>query len=143
MWSDKDNHSPLNDLPDVGVGGRNCPTPVFYCALNAVLAIACEFSNMPSREKRTSSLMFYERMKSLVNIDILDSGSLAHVQALLLVATYLQCTPYPRRCWNIVGMAYRMSVGLGLHLGRHSTKLSGIEKEMRWRAWCACVHMDM
>lgn len=87
--------------------------------------------------------MFYERMKSLVNIDILDSGSLAHVQALLLVATYLQCTPYPRRCWNIVGMAYRMSVGLGLHLGRHSTKLSGIEKEMRWRAWCACVHMDM
>ncbi|KAF9892311.1 hypothetical protein FE257_002088 [Aspergillus nanangensis] len=142
MWSNKDS-SALNDLPDVGLGGRNCAIPVFYCALNAILATACEFSNMPSKEKRTSSLMFYERMKSLINIDIIDSGSLAHVQALLLVAIYLQCTPYPRRCWNIVGMAYRMAVGLGLHLSRKSTKLSGLEKEMRWRAWCACVQMDI
>lgn len=142
MWSNRDSCE-LTELPDVGIGGSNCPIPVFFCGLNAMLAIACEFSSMPSKEKRKSSMMFYERMKSLINIDILDSGSLAHIQALLLVAIYLQCTPYPRRCWNIVGMAYRMSVGLGLHLRRHSSELSGIEKEMRWRTWCACVQMDM
>ncbi|KAL2823559.1 fungal-specific transcription factor domain-containing protein [Aspergillus cavernicola] len=142
IWSPQDDRT-LKDLPDVGLGGRNCPTSVFYCALNAILAIACEFSNLPSQEKRTTSLMFYERMKGLVNIDIFDSGSLAHVQALLLVAMYLQCTAYPKRCWNIVGMAYRMSTGLGLHLSRHARDLTRLEREMRWRTWCACVHMDI
>lgn len=87
--------------------------------------------------------MFYERMKGLISIDIFDSGSLAHVQALLLVAMYLQCTAYPKRCWNIVGMAYRMSIGLGLHLRRGHSDMTRLEREMRWRAWCACVHMDM
>ncbi|KAL4874928.1 fungal-specific transcription factor domain-containing protein [Aspergillus karnatakaensis] len=133
----------LNDLPDVGVGGRDCPTAVFYCALNAMLALGCEFSNLPSHAKRSTSLMFSERMKALISIDIFDSGSLAHVQALLLVATYLQCTAYPKRCWNVVGMAHRISIGIGLHLSRQAKGFTRLEREMRWRAWCACVHLDM
>ncbi|KAL4899441.1 hypothetical protein BDW74DRAFT_189049 [Aspergillus multicolor] len=142
IWSSQDG-SALNSFPDVGIGGRNCPPTMFYCALNAMFAIACEFSNMPPQEKRSTSLMFYERIKGLINIDILDSGSLAHVQALLLVAIYLQCTPYPNRCWNIVGMTYRMSIGLGLHLRRRGSDMTELEKEIRWRSWCACVHMDI
>lgn len=67
-------------------------------------------------------------MKGLLNIDFLDSGSLAHVQALLLVALCLQCTPYPRRCWNVVGMAHRISVGLGLHLSQCIPELTLLEK---------------
>ncbi|KAL2851127.1 fungal-specific transcription factor domain-containing protein [Aspergillus pseudoustus] len=123
IWSNEQGWS-LTDLPDVGLGGQNCPTPVFYCALNAILTTACE-------------------KKGLINIDIFDSGSLAHVQALLLIAMYLQCTSYPKRCWNIVGVSYRMSVGLGLHLGRQADTLSRLEREIRWRVWCGCVHMDM
>jgi hypothetical protein len=142
LWSSRDNQSPDN-LPDVGVGGRNCPLPVFHCALNAMFALACEFSEMMPTDKRAKSLIFYERMRSLANIDVLDSGSLANVQALLLMAMYVQCTPYPKRCWNVVGMAYRMSVGLGLHLSGSSNELTMLEKEMRWRSWCACVQMDM
>lgn len=142
MWASQAN-DPYRSLPDVGLGGRNCPAPVFHCALNAIFAIACEFSNMEPHDKRNTSLMFYERMKSLINIDILDSGSLAHVQALLLLVVYLQCTPYPRRCWNVIGMAHRMAVGLGLQNRRQFNSLSALEKEMRWRAWCACVQMDM
>jgi hypothetical protein len=113
IWT---NHANVADksLLDVGLGGPHCPVPLFHCALNAMFAIACEFSNMEPRDKRNTSMMFYERMKSLMNIDILDSGSLAYVQALLLVAIYLQCTTYPRRCWNVIGMAHRMAVGLGL-----------------------------
>ncbi|KAL2871214.1 fungal specific transcription factor domain-containing protein [Aspergillus lucknowensis] len=142
IWEAQDNRT-FHDLPDVGVGGRDCPTAVFYCALNAMLALGCEFSNLPSHTKRSTSLMLSERMKALISIDIFDSGSLAHVQALLLVATYLQCTSYPKRCWNIVGMAYRMSIGLGLHLSRHARGLTALERELRWRAWCACVHLDI
>lgn len=78
MWGNQANAADKS-LPDVGLGGLNCPVPVFHCALNAMFAIACEFSNMEPRDKRNTSMMFYERMKSLMNIDILDSGSLAHV----------------------------------------------------------------
>ncbi|KAI7978739.1 hypothetical protein EIK77_010645 [Talaromyces pinophilus] len=132
LWSSNDEEPP-NDLPDVGVGGPGCSMEVFHCALNAIFAIACEFSNMPVKEKQSSSLMFYDRMKSLMNIDILDSGNLGHVQALLLVSLYLQCTPYPRRCWNAVGMAYRISVGIGLHLSQSCDDLTPLEREIRWR----------
>ncbi|CAG8929589.1 unnamed protein product [Penicillium salamii] len=142
IWTNKA-ISPETLLPDVGIGGRNCSPGVFHCALNAMFAIACEFSDMEPRDKRNSSMMFYERMKSLMNVDILDSGSLAHVQALLMVSIYLQCTPYPKRCWNVIGMAHRIAVGLGLHNRRQFNGLSALEKEMRWRAWCACVQMDV
>lgn len=142
LWTSHDNNT-SRSLPDVGLGGSNCPPSVFNCTLNAVFAIACEFSNMEPRDKRTSSMMFYERMKSLMNIDILDSGSLAHVQALLIVAIYLQCTPYPKRCWNVIGMAHRMAVGLGLQNRRQFRDMTALEQEIRWRAWCACVQMDV
>ncbi|KAJ5412651.1 uncharacterized protein N7487_007010 [Penicillium crustosum] len=142
LWTNQENNTSKN-LPDVGLGGLDCPPTVFNCALNAVFAIACEFSNMDPCDKRTSSMMFYERMKSLMNIDILDSGSLAHVQALLIVAIYLQCTPYPKRCWNVIGMAHRMAVGLGLRNRRQFSHMTALEQEIRWRAWCACVQMDV
>lgn len=142
MWGNQANAAD-EYRPDVGVGGVSCPVPVFHCALNAMFAIACQFSTMEPRDKRNSSMIFYERMKSLTSVDILDSGSLAHVQALLLVAIYLQCTPYPKRCWNVVGMAHRMAVGLGLQNRRQFSSLSALEKELRWRAWCGCVQMDM
>ena len=86
--------------------------------------------------------MFYERTRGHLNIDILDSGSLAHVQAPLLVALYLQCTPYPGRCWDVVGMAYKMWVELGLRLSQYMPQ-STLSEETRWRAWCACVQIDI
>ena len=143
IWKHQSNDTTDTDLPDVGLGGPDCSSRLFHCALNAIFAIACEFSNMDPCAKRNSSAMFHERMKSSMNIDILDSGSLAHVQALLLIAIYLQCTPYPKRCWNVIGMAHRMAVGLGLQNRRQFRNLTGLEKEMRWRAWCACVQMDV
>lgn len=142
IWTNQSNN-PARVLPDVGLGSQSCPPRLFHCALNAMFAIACEFSNMDPCYKRNSSMMFYERMKSSMNIDILDSGSLAHVQALLLIAIYLQCTPFPKRCWNVIGMAHRMAVGLGLQKRHQFSNLSVLEKEIRWRAWCACVQMDM
>ncbi|KAL2866488.1 uncharacterized protein BJX67DRAFT_372467 [Aspergillus lucknowensis] len=142
MWGNQANAAEKS-LPDVGLGGLNCPVPVFHCALNAMFAIACQFSNMEPHDKQNTSVLYYERIKSLMNIDILESGSLAHVQALLLVAIYLQCTPHSRRCWNVIGMAHRMAVGLGLQNHRQFNGLSVLEKELRWRAWCACVQMDI
>ncbi|PLB50078.1 hypothetical protein P170DRAFT_445469 [Aspergillus steynii IBT 23096] len=142
LWSRQEDTTGEH-LPDVGLGGKKCSTAVFHCALNAMFALACELSTMTPREKRITSQTFYQRMKSLTSIDILDSGSLAHVQAFLLVGMYLQCTPYPKKCWNAVGMAYRIAVGLGLHRGRFASDLTGVEQTTRRKVWCACVNMDI
>lgn len=142
IWSGDDLEESSN-LPDIGLGGSNCPTTIFYCALNAVLAEACQFSDMPPQDKRSFSTMFYERARALLQVDLLDSGSLCHIQALLLVAQYLQCTELATQCWNLVGMAYRMSVAIGLHHEEMSTGFSSLEREMRRRAWHACLQMEL
>ncbi|KAK0767090.1 hypothetical protein N5P37_000823 [Trichoderma harzianum] len=142
IWSGDDLEE-VSDLPDIGLGGSNCPTTVFYCALNAMLAEACQFSDIPPQDKRSSSTMFYERARTLLQVDLLDSGSLSHIQTLLLVAQYLQSTELATQCWNLVGMAYRMSVAIGLHHDEMSAGLSSLEREMRRRTWHACLQMEL
>lgn len=131
------------DCSDLGLGGSNCPRYVFFSALNAMFAMGCEFSDFPPEEKEAASPMFFDRMSRLLRFDVLDSGSISHIQALLLVGQYLLCTHYPTRCWNVVGLACRMAVGLGLQSARFSEGTSGLEAEMRRRVWYACVQMDM
>lgn len=144
LWTSQSTGNALTDLPDIGLGSRNCSPTLFQCAMNAMFALADEFTDMQPGLKKKSSEVFYNCMKSLLDIDVFDGGSLAHVQALLIAAQYLQCTPDPKKCWNAVGMAYRMAVGLGLHLSNRPTSdLGPVEREMQWRTWCACVHMDM
>ncbi|KKP05136.1 hypothetical protein THAR02_02731 [Trichoderma harzianum] len=142
IWSGDDLEE-VSNLPDIGLGGSNCPTTVFYCALNAMLAEACQFSDMPPQDKRSSSMMFYDRARALLQVDLLDSGSLSHIQTLLLVVQYLQCTELATQCWNLVGMAYRMSVAIGLHHEEKSAGLSSLEREMRRRTWHACLQMEL
>ncbi|KAL7963777.1 fungal-specific transcription factor domain-containing protein [Trichoderma compactum] len=142
IWSG-DNLEEGSNLPDTGPGGSNCPTTIFYCALNAMLAEACQFSDMPPQDKKSCSKMFYERARALLQIDLLDSGSLSHIQTLLLVAQYLQCTELATQCWNLMGMAYRMSVAIGRHHDEMSTGLSSLEREIRRRTWHACLQMEL
>ncbi|SPO06482.1 uncharacterized protein DNG_09172 [Cephalotrichum gorgonifer] len=132
-----------DNRPDIGLGGGRCPRRVFFTALNAMLALGCEFSNVCPEDKEAASAMFFNRMKKLLQFDILDSGSISHVQALLLVGQYLLCTHYPTQCWNVVGLAGRMAIGLGLQLNRCTDDVSEIEKEIKRRVWYGCVQMDM
>jgi hypothetical protein len=69
---------------------------------------------------------FYYFMKGLLGVDVPNGESFAHVQALLM-ALYLRCTPDPKRCWNVLGMAYRMAGGLGLHLSNQLNDGQGHE----------------
>ncbi|KAL7930210.1 fungal-specific transcription factor domain-containing protein [Trichoderma chlorosporum] len=142
IWSENEVEEGT-DLPDIGIGGSDCTETVFYCALNAMLAEACQFSNMPPQDKRSCSAMFYERARKFLQVDLLDCGSLSHIQSMLLVAQYLQCTELATQCWNLVGMAYRMSVAIGLHHDEMSASLSSLEREMRRRTWHACLQMEL
>lgn len=128
---------------DVGLGGDACPENIFICALNAIFALGCQFSDYSPAEKDAASATFCERVRGLLQFDLLDNGSIACVQALLLFGLYLQCTNFPERCWNIIGLAYRMAVGLGLQSAVPPEGATPLEVAMRRRVWHACVQMDM
>lgn len=132
---------PIGESGDIGLGGDRCPEASFFCALNAMFALGCEFSDLPQKE--SVSALFSSRMKGLVQTDILDQGDLSHVQALLLSGHYSLTSEYPIRCYNIVGLACRSAVGLGLHTDRHAGQRSVAENEMRRRVWYGCLQMEM
>ncbi|KAF6816921.1 fungal specific transcription factor, partial [Colletotrichum sojae] len=96
----------LPSAGDVGLGGSKCPPRTFYCAVNAMFALGCEFSDFP--DKQVASATFYRRVRRLLDGDILDNSSVSLVQVLLLVSHYLLTTQYPTRCYNMIGLACRM-----------------------------------
>ncbi|KAF6781429.1 fungal specific transcription factor domain-containing protein, partial [Colletotrichum musicola] len=125
---------------DVGLGGSKCPPRTFYCAVNAMFALGCEFSDFP--DNQAASATFYRRVRRLLDSDILDSSSVSLVQVLLLVSHYLLTTQYPTRCYNMIGLACRMAVGLGLHLDKPGSGRMEAETQMRRRLWHGCVQME-
>lgn len=143
LWLPQKQDSHADDRPDIGLGGGGFPRHVFFTALNAMLALGCEFSDVCPEDKEAASAMFFDRMRNLLRLDILDSGTISHVQALLLVGQYLLCTHYPTQCWNVVGLACRMAIGLGLQLDNSTGDVSEAEKQIRCRVWYGCVQMDM
>jgi len=113
--------------------------PLFYCIVNLVLALGCQFSTF-SKDSIHSGNTFFNRAKTLLGLSIFDVGTLEVVQALLLMGGYLQSTNRPNRCWNVLGMAIRVAQGLGLHIERSGGDL--VEREIRRRSWWGCVVMD-
>ena len=124
---------------------------LFYCMLNTLFALGAHFSpKIDHKDRAAVSHSFYERAKTLLDIDLLADGSLALVQTLLLMGQYLQSTEMSNSCWNIVGLAVRVAQCIGLH---HDTQrcdqgccsaqsLDQVEIEMRRRAWTGCVMLD-
>ena len=126
----------------VGLGGPQCDRRVFYCALNVMFALAVQFSSGSAGEKREMAQPFARRARHLLRLDYLDHGDIALVQALLIMAHYLQSTNLPTRCWNVSGLALRMAQGLGLHLEVES-EMPPLLREMRRRVWYGCICLDV
>lgn len=126
---------------DIGLGGDKCPVRTYYCAVNAMFALGCEFSDFP--DKQAASATFYGRVRDLLDAEILDHSSISHLQVLLLVSHYLLTTQYPTRCYNMIGLACRMAVGLGLHLDKSGPGRSEVEKQVRRRLWHGCFQVEM
>lgn len=129
-------------LTGVGLGGPQCSPRVFYCALNVMFALAVQFSDVSAREKRDRAQPFARRARHLLRIDYLDHGDISLVQALLIMAHYLQSTNLPTRCWHVAGLALRMAQGLGLHLDIERD-MSPLSREMRKRVWFGCICLDV
>jgi hypothetical protein len=128
--------------PGVGLGASDCPLFALYSALNIMFALGLQFSGEPFEKCEAMSRIFFRRSRRLFHIDILDRGNLALVQALLIMAQYLQSTNLPNRCWNVVGLACRVAQGLGLHLQDGDESRSQLTVEIRRRTWHGCVLLD-
>lgn len=131
--------SPLH----IGLGSKMCTSSVFYCGLYAMLALGCNFSDMPYERRVSLAKSFCERSLNLALKNLLDDNSLALVQALFILAQLLQSTDHPTRCWNVVGLALRVAQGIGLYIDNPSLDHSLLETEIKRRTWHACLLLDV
>lgn len=149
LWdSDFLNHGPPSSDQSgdhVGLGSADAgpQSAVFHCALNAVFALSCHFSDLDPPERSSTSFMFFLRSKALLGVDFLESDTLSVVQTLIIMALNLQGTSFPTRCWNSVGIACRLAQGLGLHAENLDSATTALETEIRRRVWHCCAVMDM
>ena len=145
LWMSDSDLRNAPPLTGAGIGGPECSPAVLHCGLNAVFALGAQFSAGSAQERRARARPFSHRARHLLRLDFLDRGDLALVQALLIMAQYLQSTNLPSRCWSVAGVAHRMAQGLGLHLESFSggSSASELHREMRRRVWHGCVCLDM
>lgn len=147
LWTSNPSSADLQ-TPGAGLGGSEEYGPnsiVFHCALNFMLALAVQFmDDMPQVDRRKLEELFAEKGRGQCELDFFDDGSLAVIQALLLMTQYLQSTPLPNRCWNCIGSACRLAQGLGLYEenAQLMESLSPLEVEIRRRVWYGCVTLD-
>lgn len=140
--SQKKHLSPLNiGLGNVSNSGTH--STVFVCALNMIFAIGCHFADIPVVEREAVAHSFFQRAKQHIGLDMLDIRTIGVVQTLLVTTLYLQSTPYPHRCWNLIGVACRLAQGLGLHEAKQYEFKDVLEQEIQRRTWHGCVMMDM
>lgn len=146
LWGSNKNPQPQLPELNIGLGSTFDSGPnsiVFHCALNAIFGLGCHFSDIPAAERELAAYSFFLRSKRFVGLDLLDIGTIGVVQTFLIMALFLQSTPYPDRCWNSIGVACRAAQGLGLHEATTQISTKPLETEIRRRTWHGCVIMDL
>lgn len=115
-----------------------------YCTLNVIFAIVSQFSHdIPLEMRESTADMYFKRAMQLLHFEILGSGSLQLIQALLIMGLYLQSTDAPHRCWVLIGIAIRVAQGLGLHIAETTMRMKRqSERELARRIWHGCILMD-
>jgi hypothetical protein len=146
IWCAED--EPKTHITDlrIGLGSKadsGSKSIVFHCALNMIFALGCHFADIAPVEREPVAHSFFLRAKRFIGLDILELSTLGVVQTLLISALYLQSSPYPSRCWNSVGVACRVALGLGLHGSDILASLKPLESDIRRRTWHGCVMLDM
>lgn len=138
---------PTEDVDDfgkrIGLGDSSVPWPIFHAGLNIVLALGCQFSSLDRMTREATADAFFQRSQRFLNGISMDKGSLALVQTLLLMSSYLQGSESPARCWNTIGFACRMAQALGMHSLSSDRFRSAAEIQVRRRVWHGCIMLDL
>ena len=119
---------------------------MYLALINMLFAMALQTSslNEPSQSRRLKqSNIFFQRALKLQSSNILTGHTTESVQILLLMAQFLQGTSRSMVCWNILGVAARAALALGLHRRHSNNGFNLRQREYRNRLWYAMVAMDM
>lgn len=129
----------------------------FHMLLNIMFALGCQSGGSPALTRETPrGELYWRRCKDLMerDFDIFNRPRLLFTQAMLYMGVYLQSTTeLSSACWNIVGVAVRMSEALGLHCSQKFTSRKANDSfhdpstepeylSARWRTWAGCVMID-
>ena len=85
----------------------------------------------------------FEASKSRMSVDMLETGNLTLVQALTLIANYVQKRDKPNSGYNYIGVARRIAMGIGLHKEFPNWQTSLLTQEMRRRVWWSLYVLDV
>lgn len=115
------------------------------CILNLLLALACQYSDEIALGKAfATAQVFFNRGRKLFDFDAVDStdNSLPHLQIMLLIAQYLQCTGRAYKAWNTIAIAIRSCHQMGFHLAATSSEErfpDVVERELVKRVYHFCL----
>jgi hypothetical protein len=119
------------------------PTPTHHWIYRMVLAIVCIYwsqdrgdANWHLAQQHVAAALCYAE-------DVLRPGSIAGVQAILLLVQYSMLDPELFSCWHLIGFASRVMVDLGLHNEPAAeVRMSKDDVEMRRRVFYCVYTLD-
>ncbi|OBT65017.1 hypothetical protein VE03_05273 [Pseudogymnoascus sp. 23342-1-I1] len=81
--------------------------------------------------------------QALARADFLNTSELVIIQAFSLFLTCVRRHDQSKFVWSLVGLAIRLSIGLGLHRDGSKMGLSPFDTEMRRRLWWSLCVLDV
>ncbi|RDL37432.1 uncharacterized protein BP5553_04865 [Venustampulla echinocandica] len=93
-------------------------------------------------ESTEVDLALFEEAKKRFSVDMLETGSIILVQAMALMANYLQKRNKPNSGYNYLGLARRMAMGIGLHKEFNNLETSLLKLEQKRRTWWCLFVFD-
>ncbi|CAG8527283.1 13106_t:CDS:2 [Acaulospora colombiana] len=127
------------------------PSPLL---LNAMFAIASEFSDRPSirsdpETRENGGWIFFDRARGLIDT-FMDAPRMSTIAALILMSIYQQhntrrsgiSAGYFRR-WMYIGIAIRMALELDLNRDIDDPNMDRSHKELRKRLWWSLFMVDV
>ncbi|TVY88081.1 Regulatory protein, partial [Lachnellula willkommii] len=118
------------------------PRPNGDCWLILAYVIAAIGMYTTSTTLESNDLPLFAQAKSMLSINLLETGNLTLVQALTLISNYQQKRNKPNSGYNYLGLAVRMAMGLGLHKEFQGWNISPLKMEIRRRVWWTLCVFD-
>lgn len=82
-----------------------------------------------------ADIPFFEEARKHLSIDFLEKGSLSYVQAIVIMANYMQKRNKPNACFILIGIGWSMALAIGLHREFGMPSTSPFTMEIRRRVW--------
>lgn len=122
---------------------RYAASPIDHWTTRMVLAIA-----LASRSRGRGDTQYQDAVRHAAGAfehieDVVQPGSLAGIQAMLLMVIYAMLDPHHFKSWNLIGLASRAMVDIGMHQDPPTdSRLKEPDREVRRRVYASIYSLD-